>query len=67
LMLDSPDLHTAHADYERARGQLDLALKNRDRLRSLGVGGGLALRDIQQAEAELITAQAEYHRAEARL
>jgi membrane fusion protein, heavy metal efflux system len=67
LVLDSPDLHSAYADYDRAKVLLDLAAKNRDRLRSLGVGGGVALKDIQQADADLITANAEYQRAEARL
>jgi cobalt-zinc-cadmium efflux system membrane fusion protein len=46
---------------------LDLAQKNRERLRSLGVGGGVALKDIQHADADVITADAEYQRAEARL
>jgi len=67
MVLDSPDLRTAYAEYDRAKVLLDLAEKNRDRLRALGVGGGVALKDIQQADADYITAKAEYERAEARL
>jgi membrane fusion protein, heavy metal efflux system len=67
LVLDSPDLRTAYADYDRGKVLLDLAAKNRDRLHALGVGGGVALKDIQQADADFITANAEYQRAEARL
>lgn len=67
LTLDSPDLLAAYADYDRAKVLRDLAVKNRDRLRGIGVGGGVALKDIQQAEADLITAGAEFQRAEARL
>lgn len=67
LVLDSPDLRSAYADYDRSKVLSDLAAKNRDRLRSLGVGGGVALKDIQHADAEFITASAEYQRAEARL
>lgn len=67
LVLDSPDLRSAYADYDRGKVLLDLAVKNRERLRSLGVGGGVALKDIQQADADFITANAEHQRAEARL
>ncbi|MGO3934313.1 efflux RND transporter periplasmic adaptor subunit [Rhodopseudomonas pseudopalustris] len=67
LVMDSPDLRSAYADYDRSKVTLDLTAKNRDRLRSLGVGGGVALKDIQNADAEFITANAEHQRAEARL
>jgi cobalt-zinc-cadmium efflux system membrane fusion protein len=67
LVMDSPDLYTAYADYDRGKVLLDLAAKNQKRLHSLGVGGGVALKDIQQADADLITANAEFRRADARL
>src|SRR5262249_20712010 len=35
LVLDSPDLGTAYADYERAKANSALATKTRDRLREL--------------------------------
>ena len=66
-VLDSPDLQTAYADYGRGRVQLANSQLNRDRLRSLGARGGIAEKDIQQAETDFLTAEAEYQRAEARL
>jgi membrane fusion protein, heavy metal efflux system len=66
-VLDSPDLATAYADYDRAKVLLVLALRNRDRLRDLARSGGAALREQQQAETDYVTAEVENHRAEARL
>jgi cobalt-zinc-cadmium efflux system membrane fusion protein len=45
---------------------LELA-KNRDRARSLSKIGGTAVRDLQQAETDYVTADVEHHRADARL
>jgi len=67
VVLDSPDLGTAYADHERATVILDLARKNRDRLRDLAKIGGAAIRDLQQAETDYATADAEHVRADARL
>jgi cobalt-zinc-cadmium efflux system membrane fusion protein len=67
LILDSPDLAAAQADHERAKVLLDLALKNRDRLRDLAKIGGAAVRDMQQAETDYVTAEVEHQRADARL
>jgi membrane fusion protein, heavy metal efflux system len=66
-VLDSPDLATAYADYDRAKVLLVLALKNRDRLRDLAKSGGAALREQQQAETDYVTAEVENQRAGARL
>jgi cobalt-zinc-cadmium efflux system membrane fusion protein len=66
-VLDSPDLGTAYADHERATVLLDLARKNRDRARELAKIGGAAVRDLQQAETDYVTAEAEHQRADARL
>jgi cobalt-zinc-cadmium efflux system membrane fusion protein len=66
-VLDSPDLGTAYADHERATVLFDLALKNRDRARGLAKIGGAAVRDLQQAETDYVTAEAEHKRADARL
>jgi len=66
-ILDSPDVGTAYADYERAKAHLSLALKSRDRLRELVKTSAIAVRDLQEAEAEYLTAEAEQERAEARL
>jgi cobalt-zinc-cadmium efflux system membrane fusion protein len=66
-VLDSPDLQAAYADYSRGKVQLANAKRNADRLRGLGVSGGISQKDIQQAETDFLSAQAEYQRAEARL
>src|SRR5262245_57039035 len=66
-VLDSPDLGTAYADHERANVLLDLARKNRDRARNLAKIGGTAVRELQQAETDYVTADVEHHRADARL
>ena len=45
VVLDSPDLGTAYADYDRAKAQLALTLKNRDRQRALiRIGGAAPIR-----------------------
>src|SRR5215468_994130 len=67
VVLDSPDLVTAYADYERAKVLLELAVQNRDRLRGLAKSGGAATKDLQQAESDYITAEVEKQRAEMRL
>ena len=66
-VLDSSDLGTAYADYDRGKVLLAFALKNRDRQRELAKFGGSAEKDQQQAETDYITAEAEFTRAEARL
>src|SRR5262249_12926782 len=66
-VLDSPDLQTAYADYGRGKVQLANAERNRDRLRALGTIGGISQKEIQQAETDFLSAEAEFKRAEARL
>lgn len=66
-VLDSPDLGTAYADHERSTVLLELARKNRDRARDLSKIGGTAIRELQQAETDYVTADVEHHRADARL
>jgi cobalt-zinc-cadmium efflux system membrane fusion protein len=67
VVIDSPDLAAAYADYDRAKVLLSLALKSRDRLRSLVKVGGAADKDVQQSETDYATAEAEMRRTEARL
>ncbi len=66
-VLDSPDLAAAYADYDKGKVLLDLATKNRDRLRGLTKIGGAPLKEQQQAETDYVTAAAEFQRADARL
>ncbi len=67
VVLDSSDLATAYADYDKAKAVLALAIKSRDRLRDLARGGGASVKDQQQAETDYVTAEVENQRAEARL
>ena len=67
VVIDSPDLGTAYSDYDRAKSLLALALKTRTRETELAKIGGAALKELQQAETDYVTAQAEYQRAMARL
>jgi cobalt-zinc-cadmium efflux system membrane fusion protein len=46
---------------------LELARKNRDRARNLAKIGGTAVKELQQAETDYVTADVEHHRADARL
>jgi membrane fusion protein, heavy metal efflux system len=67
VVIDSPDLGSAYSDYGRARVLLALALKSRDRERGLEKIGGAALKEVQQAETDYVTAEVEYQRAAAHL
>lgn len=67
VVIDSPDLGTAYSDYDRAKVLLTLALQNRDRQRGLEKIGGAAVKDLQQAETDYVTAEVEYQRATAHL
>jgi len=67
LVFDSPDLAGAYADNDRAKVLMALALKNRDRQRGLAKIGGAAEKDLQQAETDYVTAEAEYVRTQSRL
>lgn len=67
VVIDSPDLAAAYADHDRAKVLLSLALKSRDRQRSLVKIGGAADKDLLQAETDYVTAEVELKRAEARL
>jgi membrane fusion protein, heavy metal efflux system len=67
LIFDSPDLGTAYADYDRAKANLALAIKSRDRLRELVQTSAAATKDLQQAETDSVTAEVEKQRAQLRL
>jgi cobalt-zinc-cadmium efflux system membrane fusion protein len=67
VAIDSADLGTAYADYDRAKALEALAQKNRDRQRDLLKISAAALKDAQQAETDYISAEVELQRAAARL
>jgi cobalt-zinc-cadmium efflux system membrane fusion protein len=67
VVIDSPDLGSAYADYDRAKAAMALARKSLDRQRGLAKIGGAAEKDLQQAESDFATAEAELRRSGARL
>ena len=67
VVIDSPDLAGAYADYERAKAGIAYARKNLDRQRGLAKIGGAAEKDLQQAENDFASAEAELRRSGARL
>jgi membrane fusion protein, heavy metal efflux system len=66
VVIDSPDLTTAYADYDRAKVLMSLALKNRNRQRILGKDGWTDEKDLQQVETDYLAAEVELQRAGAR-
>src|SRR5690242_19129290 len=67
VVIDSPDLAGAYADYDRAKAGMAFARKNLDRQRGLAKIGGAAEKDLQQSENDYAAAEAELRRSEARL
>jgi cobalt-zinc-cadmium efflux system membrane fusion protein len=67
VVIESPDLGSAYADYDRAKAGMLLARKNLDRQRGLAKIGGAAEKDLQQAENDFSAAEAELRRSDARL
>jgi cobalt-zinc-cadmium efflux system membrane fusion protein len=67
LALDAPDYSAAQSDLLRAQAQLQQAERNQARQKDLADHGIAARRDLEQAETDRATAQAEVARARARL
>ncbi len=65
--IDSGDLAQAVADAEKARATMKLTKSAVDRATGLNKAGGLALRDVEQAQNDYHQAVSELKRAEARL
>jgi len=65
--LDSGDLAQAVADAEKARASAKLTKSAFDRATGLNKAGGLALRELEQAQNDYLQATSEMKRAEARL
>jgi cobalt-zinc-cadmium efflux system membrane fusion protein len=65
--LSSGDIGQAQADYQKAEADLRLSRSAAERARELGNAGVIALKEVQQADADLARAQAEGARARARL
>jgi membrane fusion protein, heavy metal efflux system len=67
LLLNSPDLGQARADYVKARSGLAQSQKTYARQKDLNEHGIGAQRDLEQAEADRTVAQSELERARKRL
>ena len=65
--IDSGDLAQAVADAEKARASAKLTKSALDRATGLNKAGGLALRELEQAQNDFLQAMSELKRAEARL
>ncbi|MBM3625186.1 MAG: biotin/lipoyl-binding protein, partial [Alphaproteobacteria bacterium] len=65
--IDSGDLAQAVADAEKARASAKLTKSALDRATGLNKAGGLALRELEQAQNDFLQATSELKRAEARL
>jgi membrane fusion protein, heavy metal efflux system len=65
--IDSGDLAQAVADAEKARASVKLTKSALDRATGLNKAGGLALRELEQAQNDYLQATSELKRAEARL
>lgn len=66
-VMTSPDLAQAIADEAKAKAQLALAARAKDRAAEVVKIGGAAEKDLQQAQNDYAAAQAEASRASARL
>lgn len=65
--IDSPDVGTAYADINKAKADLDHKRRVYERAKDLGEGEAIAAKDVENAQADYVQAQAETARAELRL
>lgn len=65
--IDSPDVGTAYADINKAKADLDHKRRVYERAKDLGEGEAIAAKDVENAQADFVQAQAETARAELRL
>lgn len=66
-LLYSPDFGAAQADARKAQAALQLAQRNRDRQQDLYEHGVVAAKDLEQAQADYLSAKAEHDRTQAQL
>ena len=67
LVVDSPDIAQAYSDYVKEDSELRYATRSHELSKDLYENKALPLKDLKQAENELIKARAEYRRAKERL
>jgi membrane fusion protein, heavy metal efflux system len=67
LVLDSPEIAQAYSEYAKEDSELRYATRAHELAKDLYENKALALKDLKQAENELIKARAEFRRAKERL
>lgn len=67
LVIDSPDIAQAYSDYVKEDSDLQYATRAHELAKDLYESKALPLKDLKQAENELIKARAEFRRAKERL
>jgi membrane fusion protein, heavy metal efflux system len=67
LVVDSPEIAQAYSEYVKEDSDLQYAARAHELARDLYEDKALALKDLKQAENELIKARAEFRRAKERL
>ncbi|MBL8036899.1 MAG: efflux RND transporter periplasmic adaptor subunit [Nitrospira sp.] len=67
LVVDSPDIAQAYSEYVKEDSDLQYATRAHELAKDLYEDKALALKDLKQAENELVKARAEFRRAKERL
>lgn len=67
LVVDSPDIAQAYSDYVKEDSELQYATRAHELAKDLFEDKALPLKDLKQAENELVKARAEFRRAKERL
>ncbi|MDH4370404.1 MAG: efflux RND transporter periplasmic adaptor subunit [Nitrospira sp.] len=67
LIVDSPDIAQAYSEYVKEDSDLQYATRAQELAKDLYETRALALKDLKQAENELVKARAEFRRAKERL
>jgi cobalt-zinc-cadmium efflux system membrane fusion protein len=67
LVIDSPDIAQAYSEYVKEDSELQYATRSQELAKDLYSNKALPLKDLKQAENELVKARAEFRRAKERL
>lgn len=67
LVIDSPDIAQAYSEYVKEHSELQYATRSHELAKDLYTNKALPLKDLKQAENELVKARAEFRRAKERL
>ncbi|GMV51128.1 efflux RND transporter periplasmic adaptor subunit [Nitrospirales bacterium NOB] len=67
LVIDSPDITAAYSEFVKEASELEYSTRAQELAKELYATKALALKDLKQAENDLIKARAEFRRAKERL